>query len=703
MLSRIARTSYRHRRAVLAAWIIALLGVIALTAQVGGKTTNNGRLPGTDSQRAQDLLKRDFPQRSGSAATIVFGNLSEHRPEVDRYLAAVSQIGGVTEIEPVQVAPAGRIGISPITLATEHGFKASSTAGHIRDLAGPLRHHGVNIQFSGDSFSGGGMPATEAIGLLAAVVILIVAFGSVVAMGLPILTALFGLGITAAAIGLVARFFTTPSFAPQVAAMIGIGVGIDYALFIVTRYRDALHRHHDPEAAVVEAISTAGRAVVFAGCTVVVSLLGMFLMGLNFLHGLAVGTSVAVAIAVAAAVTLLPALLGFFGFSIDRLQVGRRHRRSRAGFWQRWAGFVQRHPWPLAVGGLALLLIMALPVFGMRLGTADAGNDPKASTTRQAFELVGRGFGAGANGPIAVVAETKAPGSANALPRLVNDLRLTPGVARVDAPILSPSGPAAVIRVTPTTGPQDKATVTLLHRLRNQVVPAATRGTGLNVHVGGETAGSIDFSNVMTSRLPLFFGGVLTVSFLLLLVVFRSILVPLKAVIMNLLSIGASFGVMVAVFQWGHGGHLIGVSGAPIESWAPMMLFAIVFGLSMDYEVFLLSSIREHYDATGDNASSVSAGLSSTARVITAAATVMVVVFGSFLLSDNRGLKEIGLGLGLAIAVDATIVRVVLVPATMELLGRANWWLPGWLDRLLPKVAVDGPPATEPVLEKVAA
>jgi RND superfamily putative drug exporter len=635
----------------------------------------------------------------------VFGNLSEHRPAIDRYLQTLSRTHGVTEVEPVQVAPGGQIGIAPITLANDHGNKAGPTASHVKDLAGPLRQEGVNIQFSGNWFSGGGMPATEAIGLLAAIVILIVAFGSVVAMGLPIVTALFGLGITAAAIGLVARLFTTPSFAPQVAAMIGIGVGIDYALFIVTRYRDALHRRGDPEAAVVEAISTAGRAVVFAGCTVVVSLLGMFLMGLDYLHGLAVGTSVAVAISVAAAVTLLPALLGFFGFSIDRLHVGRSSRNpsTGAGIWQRWAGFVQRRPWPLAIGGLAVLIVMALPVFGMRLGFADAGNDPRGSTTMQAYELVGRGFGPGSNGPIVVVADTTARGSAQALPRLVSQLQSSPGVAQVSAPTFSPSGPAAVVTVTPTTGPQDKATVSLLHRIRNHVVPTATRGTGLTVHVGGETAGAIDFSNVMTKRLPLFFGGVLAVSFLLLLVVFRSILVPLKAVIMNLLSIGAAFGAMVGVFQWGHGGHLLGVSGAPIESWAPMMLFAIVFGLSMDYEVFLLSSIREHYDATGDNASSVAAGLTSTARVITAAATVMVVVFGSFLLSDMRGLKEIGFGLALAIAVDATVVRVVLVPATMELLGRANWWLPAWLDRLLPRVAVEGVPADQPVLEELAA
>jgi RND superfamily putative drug exporter len=432
----------------------------------------------------------------------------------------------------------------------------------------------------------------------------------------------------------------------------------------------------------VEAISAAGRAVVFAGSTVVVSLLGMFLMGLDYLHGLAVGTSLAVGIAVAAALTLLPALVGFIGFNIDRLHAGRRSRGRRVGLWERWACFVQRHPWPLAASGLALLLVMAVPLLGIRLGFADAGNDPGRSTTRQAFDLIARGFGPGANGPIVVVTDTTAPGATTALDHLVTELRQTPGVARVDDPIASPSRTVAVVNVTPASGPQDAATISLLHRIRD-VVPRSS-------HVGGETASDIDFANVMRRRLPLFFGSVLAVSFLILLVVFRSIVVPLKAVIMNLLSIGAAFGVLVVAFQWGHGGHLLGVSGAPIEAWAPMMLFAIVFGLSMDYEVFLLSTIREHYDASGDNAASVTAGLAGTARVITAAAAVMVVVFGSFLASDVRALKEIGLGLALAIAVDATIVRVVLVPATMELLGRANWWLPPFLERRLPRVAIEG-------------
>jgi RND superfamily putative drug exporter len=507
-------------------------------------------------------------------------------------------------------------------------------------------------------------------------------------MGLPILTALIGIAISIAGVGVIANFFTTPDFAAQVATMIGIGVGIDYALFIVTRYRTALHRTRSPEAAVIEAMNTSGRAVLFAGFTVMVSVLGIFLMGLPFLHGLAVGISLAVVIAVLAALTLLPALLGFVGFTIDRFKVGRTPR-ERETLWHRWARTVQRRPVPIALAGLIVLLLLAVPALQLRLGSADASNDPKSSTTHQAYDLIAHGFGPGANGPILVVAEGPGRNLGSALPHLEQALRATPGVASVTDARLSASGSAALATLYPATGPQDKATERLVHRLREHVVPDAIAHRGVQVHLGGQTASSIDFADVIGARLPIFIGAVLTLSFLLLLIVFRSVLVPLKAVLMNLLSIGAAYGVIVAAFQWGWGADLLGVSAAPIEPWVPMMLFAIVFGLSMDYEVFLLSAVREQYDRTGDNATAVAEGLASTARVITAAALIMVFVFGSFVVSDLRALKLIGLGLAVAVAIDATVVRVVLVPATMELLGDANWWLPRWLQRLIPKVRVD--------------
>jgi RND superfamily putative drug exporter len=450
---------------------------------------------------------------------------------------------------------------------------------------------------------------------------------------------------------------------------------------------------------------------VFAGFTVMVSVLGMLLMGLNFLHGLAVGTSFAVVIAVLAAITLLPALLGFVGFTIDKFKVGRRKPRENAGMWHRWARYVQKRPGPIAAFGFIVLVVIALPMLSLRLGSADASNDKAGTTTSEAYQLIGDGFGPGANGPVLVVADTSAAGSAEALPGLVEELGRLPGVAFVTPPQPNEAGTAAIATLFPTTGPQSEATERLVHQLRDDVIPNATQGTGLNVYLGGQTAGSIDFSDVIGSRLPIFIAAVLVLSFLLLMLVFRSVLVPLKAVLMNLLSIGAAYGVIVAAFQWGWGGDILGVSAGPIEAWVPMMIFAIVFGLSMDYEVFLISAIREHYDRSGDNAQAVADGLESTARVITAAALIMVFVFGSFVVSDVRALKLVGLGLAVAVAIDASIVRVILVPATMELLGKANWWLPRWLDRILPRIDVEGaqapaapeeldepePPVREPV------
>jgi len=701
MLTRIGRLSYRRRRLVVGLWLAALVIAIAGGSAIAGDTTTSGRLPNTDSQRAYDALAREFPQRHGDEGRIVFADLHHDRDLANEYLSQVKRVQGVIEVEPMLVSPRGNVAIAPITTANGTGSHPQATADEIKQVARPFERRGLDVQFAGDWFNDAGFPASELVGILAAIVVLLIAFGSLIAMGLPITTALIGVAVSIAGVGVIANFFTTPDFAAQVATMIGIGVGIDYALFIVTRYRTALHRTGSPEAAVIEAMNTSGRAVVFAGFTVMVSVLGIFLMGLPFLHGLAVGISLAVVVAVLAALTLLPALLGFVGFTIDRFKVGRRTPSDRETLWHRWARVVQRRPVPIALAGLVVLLLLAVPALQLRLGSADASNDPKSSTTHRAYDLVAEGFGPGANGPILVVAERAGGNVGPALPQLEHALRTTPGVASVTDARLSPSGTAALATLYPTTGPQDKATERLVHRLREHVVPDAVAGTGMVVHLGGQTASSIDFADVIGARLPIFVGAVLALSFLLLLIVFRSVLVPLKAVLMNLLSIGAAYGVIVAAFQWGWGADLLGVSAAPIEPWVPMMLFAIVFGLSMDYEVFLLSAVREQYDRTGDNATAVAEGLASTARVITAAALIMVFVFGSFVVSDLRALKLIGLGLAVAVAIDATVVRVVLVPATMELLGDANWWLPRWLQRVIPKVRVDEqplelePPATE--------
>ena len=694
MLARLARTSYHRRWRVVFAWIAVLVVAIVAGGTLKGEWATSGRLPGSDSQRAYDLLKAEFPARGGEDAAFVFGDITADRAAVDSFLEQAAAVPGVGSVEqPPQISPDGRIATSSFTLLAEDDeARTKAAVAKLSELAKPLEDKG-GVAFANWRFDKFEMPASEALGLLAAIVVLLVAFGSVLAMGLPIATALLGIGIATSAIAVLARFVTTPDFSTQVASMIGLGVGIDYALFIVSRYRDALARLRPPEEAVVEAITTAGRAVLFAGCTVMISVLGMLLMGLSFLNGLAVGTSLAVAIAVAAALTLLPALLGFIGFKIDKWSVHRKNKvRTRISLWTRWADFVQRHPIPVAVVGFVALASAALPVFGLRLGMADAGNNPEGTTTKEAYELTAQGFGPGANGPMLIVADT-ANGSTAGLDKVSAALRQTPGVVMVSDFQPSPNGEAALATLVPATGPQEKATEQLVHHIRDDVLPAATADSGVPIHIGGQTASGIDFAAMIGERLPLFIGAVLVLSFLLLLMVFRSVLVPLKAVVMNLLSIGAAYGVMVAVFQWGWFGSIVGVSGAPIEAWAPMMLFAIVFGLSMDYEVFLLSSIKEEWDATGDNAHSVSAGLAVTARLITAAALIMVCVFGMFVLSDIRALKLMGLGLAVAVAVDATIVRIVLVPATMELLGNANWWLPRWLDRVLPHLAVDGTPS----------
>ncbi|HET9600466.1 MAG TPA: MMPL family transporter [Acidimicrobiales bacterium] len=709
MLERLASACFRHRWRVIALWGVGLVALLTASGAVGGAFADGGRLPGTDSQRAYDLVSDEMPDRSGDTATVVFHDPAGlDRPStvaaIRSYLDEVRSQAGVASVSsPVettsQVSAAGTVAFATVDLLPDGPVSSEQAAAAIAEKAASLERHGVEVAFGGYLFQDVEVPASEGVGLLAAVVILLVAFGSVVAMGLPIVTALAGVVASIASLALWAAVVPTPDFTTQVAMMIGIGVGIDYALFIVTRYRAALQRGLDPHAATIEAMGTAGRAVVFAGCTVMISLLGLLLMGLSFLHGLALGTSTAVLVAVVAAVTLLPAMLGLVGRRIDRLSVHRRRRtRTRETVAHRWARSVQRRPALAAAAGAGALVLLSLPVLSMRLAVADAGNDPAGSTTRRAYELLAEGFGAGVNGPLVVVMETPDAAAVAAVPRVLDAVAATPGVAMVTESVPSPSGAIAVAQAYPTTAPQSEVTEQLVRHLRDDVLPEAAGGSGLLPHVGGETASNIDFSSVLSSRLPWFIGAVLVLSFLLLLAAFRSVLVPIKAVAMNLLSIGAAYGVMVAVFQWGWFGGLLGVAGgAPIEPWAPMMLFAIVFGLSMDYEVFLLSSVKEEYERSGDNSRAVVEGLASTARVITAAAAIMVCVFGSFVVTDQRAIKLIGLGLAVAVLIDATLVRLVLVPATMELLGRTNWWFPRWLDRMVPRLTVERRPRSHQV------
>jgi RND superfamily putative drug exporter len=723
-MQRLARFAYRRRRLVLAAWVVALLGVVVLGNAVGGTYSQSFSLNGAESERATELLQSRFPAQSGDEGQIVFadpagvhGNATEARMEA--LFNDVAAVRGVTSVKSPyadggssQISKDATIAYATIAFAQRDRDIPQASVDQITKLAKDAEAGDLRIELAGNMFeTRGSLGATELIGILAAMVILLVVFGSVLAMGLPILVALFGIGIGIALVEVFSHLVTTPAFTTQLAAMIGIGVGIDYALFIVTRYRQELHGGLEPEAAVVRALDTAGRAVLYAGSTVVISILGLFLMGVTFVRGLAVGTSITVALVMAAAITLLPAVLGFTGRNIDKFSVFRRRTHEgnhRTSMWFRWSRTVQRHPWTAFLASLTVLVILALPFFSMRLGFPDAGSNPTSDTTRQAYDLTTEGFGAGVSGPLILAAEfPKGSDPTATLDALGAAASSTPGVATVSPATVSPSGDAAVIRVTADTSPQSEQTSDLVHTLRDSVIPDAIRGSDVAVHVGGVTAAGIDVSDRLSSRLPLFVGGVLVLSFLLLLVVFRSVLVPLKAVIMNLLSIGAAYGIVVAIFQWGWFDSIIGIPKAgPIVPFVPMMMFAILFGLSMDYEVFLLSRIKEEYDHTHNNALAVADGLAATARVITAAALIMVTVFGSFVTGAEPTLKLFGLGLAAAIFIDATLVRMVLVPATMELLGDRNWWFPHWLDRITPHVhfepAADADAELEHLLDEEA-
>jgi RND superfamily putative drug exporter len=709
MLERLARSTYTHRWRTLVIWIVALVAIVFLGAKAGGDYSNNFSLPGAESQKAFDLLKARFPARSGDTADIVFkadAGVTDPsiKAKVEGLLAQVARLPHVDAVASPysdqgarQISRDGTIAFAEVQFDVRAGDVPKALVDRLEALGDSLKRPGFTIEYGGSVISQAEFEppgGAEFVGIVAAMIILLITFGSLLAMGLPIMTALFGIGIGLSLLLLFANFLNVPNFTPQVAAMIGIGVGIDYALFIVTRYRQGLGEGLDPEAATVKAMVTAGRAVIFAGTVVVISLLGILLMGFSFVQGIAVGGATAVFVTMLASVTLLPAVLGFVGRNIDKLGIHRRRsaeRGHRAGFWYRWSRFIQRRPWTAGLAGLALLALLTVPFFSMRLGAADAGNDPTSLTTRRAYDLVSRGFGPGFNGPLLLTAELRGREDLAALQRLDQRLQQTPGVVAVSPVVPSPKGNAAIITIYPATSPQDAATSDLVHALRDRIIPETMRGTGVNVLVGGITAVFVDFAAKIGQRLPILIGVVIALSFLLLMAVFRSILVPVKAAVMNLLSIGAAYGVIVAVFQWGWLKGVVGVGKTgPIESWIPMMMFTILFGLSMDYEIFLLSRIREEYLRSRDNAASVADGVASTGRVITAAAAIMIAVFLSFVLGfDLRQLKEIGLGLAVAVLIDATLVRMVLVPATMELIGDANWWLPQWLNRVLPRLSVE--------------
>jgi RND superfamily putative drug exporter len=689
------------------AWFAAAVTVFALAASWSGEPAADYSPHGSDSAQAQQLLDDSFPTRAGQSIDVVVRSTGpvtapQVRATVDAMLAEVADVPHVVGItHPLErVSPDSRTALGSIAL--DVSFSDTMPVDDAEQVLAAAREAStpdVRIEVGGAvAVAEVAEVSSEAVGLAAAALILLVTFGSVVAAGLPLLVAVLGLGIGAALIGLVMAVLDIPDWGPQLAAMMALGVGIDYVLLMVTRYRELLARGLAPPEATVATVETAGRAVLVAGTTVVISMFGLFATGLAYMQGAAVATILSVLVIMVAAVTLLPALLGFTGHRIDRLRLpGTRHRLATgSAMWTRWAHLVQRRPWPSVVAGTAATLLLAVPFLDVRFGFPDFGNQPADTSSRQTYDLVSDGFGPGANGPLLVVAALD--GAADgALTRLGERLAATSGVVAVSEPVPSPGGEAALLTVLPSTSPQDPATEDLVRVVRDEVVPGARAPGITSVHVGGATAMSIDMTADITGTLPLLVGGVVGLSFLLLLAVFRSIAVAVKAGIMNLLSIGAAYGVVALALEGGRFGGLLGIdTPTPLPAFVPVLMFAILFGLSMDYEVFLLSRIREHWLATRDNARAVAEGLAATARVITAAAAIMVAVFSAFALSSDVVLKALGVGLATAILVDATLVRLLLVPATMQLLGRANWWLPGWLDRVLPDLHIEGPPAPGP-------
>ena len=719
-LARLATAAARHRWWVVIVWVVVLVTTVALGAfVVRGRFANNFGQGAGDSRAAQQLLEQRFPSRAGGLANLVFHtddpiSSPSVRARITHTIQRVTTLPHVVGVRSPfatgvqgQVAPGGHTAYAVIQFDAPAASLPKDAIVPVVDRARAEDAPGFQVELDGapiDKAIGVDVGGGEFVGVLAAMVILLIVFGSLVAMGLPIVTALVGLGTAIGVLDLLSNSLEVPTFGPQLAAMIGLGVGIDYALFIVTRYRTALHAGSEPAIAIATAGATSGRAITLAGSTVVVSLLGMTLLGESWVYGLAFGAIAAVLLVLGAALTLLPALLGFSGRAIDRFGFRRLVHAGETGretWWHRWSRVIQGRPWTAGAAALAVLVLLALPTFSMHQAFTDEGTLPRSLTTRRAFDLLARRFGPGTNGPLVVALDL--PEGRRAVARSVaTRMRTVPDVAFVAPPVLDRAGDAAVVLAVPASTPQSARTQDLVRRLRADVLPEVVGPSGVQAHVGGFTAASVDVAAQFRRRLPWVVGGVIALSFVLLMVVFRSIAVPVKAAVMNLLSIGAAYGVMVAVFQWGWAGSLVGIATtAPIDPWIPLMLFTILFGLSMDYEVFLLSRIREEWLRTGENSVAVAEGLAATGRVITAAAAIMVCVFASFVLSDLRVLKVFGLGLAVAVFVDATIVRCILVPATMELLGRANWWLPRFLERRLPPVGVEprdpAPPARVPV------
>ena len=724
---KLARWSTTHRKYVVIGWIVLLIAVNVLAQQVGTSYSNNFTLPHSDAQRASDLLQRSFPQQAGDRDTIVYkvssGSVRDAavRARISAMLERVAHLPHVASVASPYgstggqgtISKDGRIAFATVVFDEKANLLPKTAGEGVVRTARAAARPGLQVELGGQAIEQteqGGFGISTAVGLFAAIIVLLITFGSLTAMGLPIATALAGLGTGLGLIALFTHVVDTPNFSSELAAMIGLGVGIDYALFILTRFREAYATpgptYHDVRESVVKSIDTAGRAVLFAGCTVVIALLGMMLLGVSFLYGVAISASIGVLLVMLGSLTLLPALLTIAG---ARVAGGKRRSRKQGSetaeapagagrTWLRLSQIVQRRPLAIAIASTLVMLAIAAPAIALRLGSSDASNDPANQTTHRAYALLAEGFGEGFNGPLQVVA--KLPGAAAApqgsvaagaaVQELHRALAATSGVVAAAPTRISPSGEVATITVYPRSSPQAYATSQLVTRLRDHVVPRVAAQTGMNVYVGGVTAGSVDFATTLAHKLPLFIGVVVLLSALLLMVVFRSLVIPLQAAAMNLLSIFASLGVIVVIFQWSWLRGVMDVQQGPIESFIPVMLFAIVFGLSMDYEVFLVSRIHERWVHTREHSRAVAEGLALTGRVVTAAAAIMVCVFLSFVLGEDRVIKEFGVALASAVFLDAVVIRCLLLPAVLLLVGERTWAMPAWLARRMPRLNIEG-------------
>ena len=742
-MSGLAHWCFDHRRRVLVGWLLVVIVALGLGHAIGSDFNSGVSLPGTDSQAAVTLLTDNFPAATGEGDQVVFetaGGATVHSAPVHRTvtaaLAKVAAVPGVASVAgpygkqgAAQISKDGTVAFATVNWSKKATDVTEADAKNLITAAKTANGPDVHVSLGGDSIAneeGSGPGLSVAMAIVAALVILLIVFGGALFSSLmPLLTAITALLVGTSAISLLSHTLNTPSVSTDLAVLIGLGVGVDYGLFVISRHRTAVKAGVPYREAAAEAVNTSGRTVLFAGITVCIALLGQFALGVNFLYGLSASSAITVALTMATSLTLLPAMLGFLGPKV----LSRRERAALAahgpastegtGFWLRWAAFVERRKRLVTVGALAVVGALALPAFGLHLGSPGASNDPASSNTRQAYTALAKGFGPGFNGPFELTSRVSSPTDVKAFDRFLDSAARTPGVTSVSPAVTSPNGRVVLATLYPSTGPADQRTVSLVSTIRHDLVPAAESGSRLDIHVGGDTPANIDFSHVLTEKLPLFIAVVVVLAFLLLMAVFRSLLIPLTAAVMNLLSIGAALGALNAVFSWGWGGSLLGLSGTgPVDAFIPVLLFSVLFGLSMDYEVYLVSRMQEEWHRLRDrggvrhgagarpsagwagqaNRTAVAQGQAKSGQIVAAAAGIMILVFGSFLLGDDRVLQEFGFGLAFAVLTDALVIRGLVVPAVMHLMGAANWAMPARLNRIVPDLSVEAAPA--PVQER---